>query len=189
MARWRLVGEQAAYLKTDPPSIYTIRETDVVTGKTAQKVFEVPTEVPPGSILALAEGFHQDTDIIFSGDPTPDMYPLDEEAKAITAAMEQRWGQQFLGLEGNYSDTIGRQIADLFTDIRSSMPIQPSPVASPSNEVMELRSQVAELASVVKALLAERKDDETSGVQVGAIIDSQERRGVEQAGGSHSRRL
>lgn len=184
MARWKLIGEQSAYLKTNPPSIYTVRETDTVSGKTAQKVYEVPTEVSPGATLSDGAGAHEE-DIIFLGDPTPDMYPLDAEAQAITEEMQHRWGQQFLGLEGNYSDTIGRQIADLFIDIRSGM--QPTPMsAQPNSEVAALQQQVAGLMSMVQSLLKEKENGETSGVQIGAIEHSEARRSVEEAGRSDS---
>ncbi len=50
-----------------------------------------PTNDLEGEIIVCFPGRGNDTDIEFIGDPTPEMFPLDDEARAISAKFENHW--------------------------------------------------------------------------------------------------
>jgi hypothetical protein len=64
----------------------------------------------PGECVVAYEGKNaKPQDIIFSGKPTPDMEPLDEEAEKITEATKSEWIHPIDTLSptgGNYSETL-----------------------------------------------------------------------------------
>src|SRR6266705_1767114 len=98
MARWRL--RTGHYLNV-PGTEWEYKETDRTTGKTGRKVFAVPMLLDPNDpadhnypgeiIVASAEDRAFPRDIIFLGDPTPDMEPIDDEAEAISEALASKW--------------------------------------------------------------------------------------------------
>lgn len=98
MARWRLTEKH--YLNV-PGTKWEFMSTDRNTGRPVKKVFTVPLYIDPedkdswnyrgegmfedGSVIVCHEGKGQPRDIVFIGDPTPGMLPLDDEAVAISA--------------------------------------------------------------------------------------------------------
>ena len=108
MARWKLV---TAHYLSCPGTEWEHSETNLQTGKATRKRFSVPRYLDPkdsadwnvrlggskesgnavGEIIVCHEGKGMPEDIVFLGDPTPDMIPVDEEAKAISAKFEERW--------------------------------------------------------------------------------------------------
>jgi len=103
MARWKLACPH--YLSI-PNTEWEYNETR--NGKVNRKRFIVPrllnTADPgdwtnrwgskddeDGEIIVCHEGKGERSDIAFVGDPTPDMIPVDDEARAISAAFEDRW--------------------------------------------------------------------------------------------------
>lgn len=95
MARWRLTEQH--YLKV-PGTKWEYSEVNRVTGKPQRTQFDVPMHLNPndsadwnhrngneGEIIVCHVGKGQPKDIEFIGQPTPDMIPLDDEAKAISA--------------------------------------------------------------------------------------------------------
>lgn len=103
MARWRLMTPH--YLNIiDPdsgePPEWVYAETDRTTGKARRKVYHVPQLLDPkdptqlnfgDDIVVCQEGKGLPKDIIFFGEPTPDMEPMDEEAEAISASLMHKW--------------------------------------------------------------------------------------------------
>lgn len=103
MARWRLMTPH--YLNIiDPdsgePTEWVYAETDRTTGKARRKVYHVPQLLDPkdptqlnfgDDIVVCQEGKGLPKDIIFFGEPTPDMEPMDEEAEAISASLQAKW--------------------------------------------------------------------------------------------------
>lgn len=96
MARWRLKDKH--YLSC-PGTEWEQKEVDLNTGKQARKVYTVPRHLDPdspddqnyrGEIIVCHDGKGQDRDIVFIGDPTADMEPLDEEAEKISTAVARR---------------------------------------------------------------------------------------------------
>src|SRR5881392_1048059 len=93
MARWRLKDKH--YLSV-PGIEWEYQETDRETGRRARKIFTVPLYLDPeiqadwnypeeGAIIVSTkfDPAHR-RDIVFTGPPTPDMEPVDDEAEAIT---------------------------------------------------------------------------------------------------------
>lgn len=98
MARWRL--RIPHYLNVLPETEWEQKETDLLTGKQARKVYKVPMYLDPkdptdcnypGEIIVCHDGKGQPRDKVFVGPPTPDMEPLDAEAEAISAAEAPNW--------------------------------------------------------------------------------------------------
>src|SRR6266705_2613092 len=98
MARWRLLTGH--YLNVEGTE-WEYKETDRNTGKQARKVFAVPLFMDPNDpsdhnypgeiIVANIADRAFARDIIFLGDPTPDMEPLDAEAEAISESLAPKW--------------------------------------------------------------------------------------------------
>lgn len=98
MARWRLTGKHYIHIEGTE---WEYKETDQATGQQGRKVFAVPRHLDPDNprdcnypgecIVATKASAQYPRDHIFSGPPTPDMEPLDEEAEAITEATRDSW--------------------------------------------------------------------------------------------------
>lgn len=109
MARWKLLI--AHYLNVEG-TVWEQIEMDQMTGKQVRKRYNVPLHLdiadptlwndnilrnPRGEVLggdiivAYADKEHNAKDYIFTGKPSPDMLPLDDEAKAISAQYEKVW--------------------------------------------------------------------------------------------------
>jgi len=165
MARWQL--RTPHYLKV-PGIEWEYKETDPRTGRAARKVFEVPLYLNPewttdhnypGRIVVCWAGKGNEDDIPFEGDPTPEMIPLDEEAKEVSKQFE--WKNP---IEGFNVDVMGgeaftqsllaslqRQIMQMPQE-RVPMP-KNSQVISP-DEFKALQTQVKELMEANAVLQA-----------------------------------
>jgi len=110
MARWKLL--QPHYLNT-PGTTWEYVENDRLTGKPIRRSFNVPTFLHPESPgdwnyrEGNDEGYivvsnRQDNafpkDYLFASDPTPDMEPLDDEAREISAKFKGKWDHPIKGL-------------------------------------------------------------------------------------------
>lgn len=158
MARWRLMT--AHYIRTkaadgSPGSEWEYKETDRTTGKQARKVYAVPTLLNPedgadhnypGEIVVCYEGKGQHRDIIFLGQPTPEMEPLDDEAKAISDKLRPSWGEHPINsLSGQlYTDNLLADLQKQVAQLGVGGTIQAN-VAVPPDEFAALKAQVAEL--------------------------------------------
>lgn len=106
MARWRLTAKH--YLRV-PGTEWNYKEHDRMTGRPKNTKFEVPLLLDPEAatdwnyrtpdgegeiVVAYHESDAFPRDIIFVGEPTPDMFPLDDEAKALSAAFKVKWSGQ-----------------------------------------------------------------------------------------------
>lgn len=120
MARWKLMN--AHYLNV-PDEEWEYSENDRTTGRPKKVKFKVPRLLDPrdptcwtnrwgnqdnaeGEIIVCHEGMGETKDITFFGDPTPDMVPVDDEAKAITATFEKRWQAKPENMAGDYSQSL-----------------------------------------------------------------------------------
>jgi hypothetical protein len=160
MARWRLLN--AHYLVV-PGTEWEYKETDRNTGKQARKVFQVPAFLDPkdpadqnypGDIIVCHEGTGHPKDIVFVGEPTPDMEPLDDEAQALTDSLKEKWVHPIESLSGvGYSQSI---LNDLERKIDQVIASQGKPVAQPTIDPAAFAAMQAELAEL-KARLVERR--------------------------------
>jgi hypothetical protein len=105
MARWKIMVPH--YLNV-PGEQWEYVENDRKTGRPKRHKFNVPRLLDPGDptcwtnrwgnkddaegeVIVCHEGTGNESDIIFIGDPTPDMVPVDDEAKEISAKFTERW--------------------------------------------------------------------------------------------------
>lgn len=104
--RWRLTNPHYINVDQLPDGTkveWEHKETNRANGRTVRKLFPVPMLLDPkdpsdhnypGEIIVARsiEGAHsQPNDIIFHGDPTQEMEPLNEEAEAITTSLRSKW--------------------------------------------------------------------------------------------------
>jgi len=102
MARWRLL--EPHYLNVEGIK-WEYQETDRTTGRQVRKSFPVPQHFHPDTevdwterdgrdmgIIVVSDGHNAHrSDIIFQGEPTPGMLPLDDEAKEISSRYKAKW--------------------------------------------------------------------------------------------------
>lgn len=109
MARWKLT---ASHYLTVQGNAWEQAEVDQMTGRQIRKRYDVPMQLdildpivwngnivrnPRGEILggdivvAYADKVHEPKDYLFTGEPTPDMFPLDDEAVEISASFKEKW--------------------------------------------------------------------------------------------------
>lgn len=120
MARWKLMT--AHYLNC-PDTEWEYNEVNRSTGKPQRKRFPVPRYINPqdpadwtkswgrdegadGETIVCLVGKGERGDIEFNGDPTPDMVPIDNEAKAISATFADRWRYKPESAEISYSQAL-----------------------------------------------------------------------------------
>jgi hypothetical protein len=120
MARWKLMTSH--YLNV-PNEIWEYQETDRTTGKPVRRQFQVPKlldvndpqcwtnqwgnrDNAEGEIIVCHEGKGESRDQPFVGDPTPDMIPLDDEAKEISKKFENIWQVKPERMAGEYSQSL-----------------------------------------------------------------------------------
>jgi hypothetical protein len=120
MARWKLMT--AHYLNV-PNEDWEYTENDRTTGRPKRVKFPVPRLLDPrdpacwtnrwgnkdnedGEIIVCHEGKGDAKDMVFIGDPTPDMMPIDDEAKALSASFEKRWAYKPETDVGDYSQSL-----------------------------------------------------------------------------------
>lgn len=165
MARWKLT---AAHYLNVPGTEVEFKETNRDTGRQARKLYEVPLllnpEDPadhnyPGEII-VAQGTAQGKDILFVGEPTPDMEPLDEEARKISDSLRPKWAHPIESMPANgetYSEALLRTFTTQVTRAMSGQPVQPTsaPGIDPA-AFAELQRQVTELQKINKGLMAKR---------------------------------
>jgi hypothetical protein len=153
MARWKLMT--AHYLNV-PGEQWEYMENDRRTGRPQRTKFDVPRLLDPkdptcwtnrwgskdnedGEVIVCWEGKGDSHDIAFFGDPTPDMVPVDDEAKEISAKFEVRWNSRPEDSAGDYSQSL----IDRFQ-------IQMAEASSKPVEVPGLNELVAAINGLVK---------------------------------------
>lgn len=157
MARWKLMNSH--YLNTVDPAEWEYSENSRTTGKPVRRKFHVPRLLDPrepsdwtntwgardnaeGEIVVCQPGKGQERDIEFLGDPTPDMMPLDDEAKAISLSFEKHWRFKPETSEASFSQSL----VDGFQEEMSKIEARPTaPV------------QVEGLADLITVLAAQAK--------------------------------
>ena len=157
MARWRLT--QKHYLMV-PGTQYEYREANNA-GRQIRKVFDVPLfldpDYPPdhnypGEIIVAYAGTTMTKDIIFTGPPTADMTPLDDEAKKISEEYMSTWGNPSddMGDEG-YT---GKLLLELTTTLQSFNATAQPRSAVPDESLVEMKDQMKKLMDMNMALIA-----------------------------------
>lgn len=137
MARWKLAC--AHYLNTNDTE-WEYNETNRSTGRPQRRKFAVPRYLDPrdpadwttswgskdnadGETIVCWAGKGGDKDIAFEGDPTPDMIPVDDEAKEISASFAERWRYKPESSEISYSQALVDEFQTELAD-KMSKPVE-----------------------------------------------------------------
>ena len=130
MARWRLAAPH--YLNVEGTS-WEYKEVNRTTGRQQRTVFAVPLHLDPDNpadwnhvngkdegaiIVCNGKDEVNAKDIIFTGEPTPDMVPLDDAAAAISAKLAPKWKHPIETLSGTYADAMLRDMSVEMEEIR-----------------------------------------------------------------------
>lgn len=125
MARWKLMTAHYMNLVTSTDWEYV----EVAYGKQARRRFVVPRLLDPrdpgdwnsrwgqssgngrvgnedGEIIVCQPGKGQPGDYEFLGDPTPDMMPVDDEAREISESFSERWSYRPEQAEASFSQSL-----------------------------------------------------------------------------------
>ena len=158
MARWKLMTGH--YLNV-PGTEWEYNETSRSSGKAQRVRFPVPAYLDPkdpsswterwgersqfndgqdGIVVVCQPGKGNPSDVVFIGDPTPDMVPIDEEAEAISASFKTHWAYKPESSEGNFSQALVDRFQTEMADLRSN--VKPQQVEIPG---------LAELAAALSA--------------------------------------
>lgn len=166
MARWKLMSSH--YLNV-PDEEWEYKETDRKTGREKRIRLPVPrlldindpscftTRLGGDTQAGTAEGeivvCHEDKgspgDITFFGDPTPEMVPLDDEAKAITAKFEKQWKYKPEEATAGHSQSLIDQFQIEMAEVRTK------PAEIPG--LAELTAAMLKQTEMVGKLLTERR--------------------------------
>lgn len=169
MARWKLMT---------PHYIFTTQITEweytaVVGGKQVRRRFTVPRFIDPndpgdwtnrwgmangnnfvgneeGITVVAYEGKGQPGDIIFSGDPTPDMMPMDDEASEISAQFTGRWAYKPDNAEMSFSQSL----VDAIETIVEAKPEPQAVKIAGLDELMALQTQSNKIMAEALSALA-----------------------------------
>lgn len=155
MAKWRLVTPH--YLN-NPEGEWEYKETDRNTGKQARKTFAVPLYMEEGTVVTnnIREVSPRDNIYHFTGDPTPDMDPLDDEAEAISASFAGKWQHPIDSLPGDFSQSLITSFQQQMAELSARQPAQAA-VAAPgvsAEDFKDLLAQVQSLAAQNADLMA-----------------------------------
>jgi len=167
MARWKLMV--AHYLNV-PGEEWEYQENDRKTGRPKRVKFPVPRLLDPadpacwtnrwgnkdneeGEIIVCHEGKGESNDHVFFGDPTPDMSPVDDEAKVISATFAEQWSFKPDNAAGNYSQSL----VDKFQTELADKLAKPTEIAGLSDLIAGIGQLVATNQKVLETATAERR--------------------------------
>lgn len=145
MARWKLT--EPHYLNV-PGTKWELSQNDRTTGRPVRKVFPVPLFLHPdspddwthdkrddGYIVVCHEGRGNPEDIVFVGEPTPGMLPLDEEAQQLSAKYSHKWTPTAGTDEQSQMESFQQKLLNGLADQMSA--VQASAAAAPAAAGME----------------------------------------------------
>lgn len=164
--RWRLNSKhylRVAELPDGTRVEWEHKETSRETGRTVRKLYPVPIlldpDTPgdcnyPGEIIvahAVDGAINLSQDLIFEGNPTPEMEPLNDAAQAITATMRDRWDHPIESLPANGGMTSAESA--FMQRLMETFERAATPVASSVTQAQydELKAQVAALTTALAA--------------------------------------
>lgn len=174
MARWKLV---ASHYLTIEGTWWEQVEVDQMSGKQIRKRYSVPLQLdiddpslwndnivrnPRGEVLggdivvAYKDKEHLTHDYIFTGNPTPDMFPLDDEAREISAEFEGTWK-----MAPSEELTYGRRLVDRVQEEQAAIEAKESTVKIEGlSEVLQSMSAMMQQNAAIIATLTSAKSSE-----------------------------
>lgn len=200
MARWQLT--EPHYLNV-PGTKWEMQITDRVTGRPKRTVFNVPLHLDPniesdwnytdrignniadGKIIVCHEGKGEDRDIIFIGDPTPGMLPIDDEAREISARFPWKPTQ---GLdEASQAESFQQQLLVSLSNMKDQ--VSAAPKVEGMSELMKAMADMMKMQSeLLGALTGKKVEAPLSPTQSEATAEAKARP-AHQAGIDLARRL
>lgn len=126
MARWRVTAKHYLLAKQFGEDTTWVREeTNRDTGRAFRRTFSVPLYIDPedpicinknvGFCVVATEGSEMPGDIILLSPCTPDMEPMDDDAKRITAEESKKWKDPINSLPINIGEDFGNQLLAMLT--------------------------------------------------------------------------
>jgi len=175
MARWLLT--QPHYLKV-ADTFWEQTETDRVTGRQKRKKYPVPMHLDPhcaqdwnnkpgGASSNISRGGNsfdegyitvcyadrgEPHDYVFEGDPTPDMEPIDDEAKQISAGYQWHDPTRFFEV-GDGMTFAERMILTMQDEMKAQQPAQNEALT----DTLAMLAQVMAQNTALLAKLSERR--------------------------------
>lgn len=146
-------------------------ETDRDSGRQLRKRFSVPvlvdpakpgnSQVPPnrdGEYVVAYAGSEERGDIVFTGEPTVDMEPLDEEAEEISRRLASKWKHpiESLQAQGGLGEVL---LQDLQKQLESAIRGAAQAVAQPSTSLAGVSTEAFAALQAQVALLAQQNLD------------------------------
>jgi len=162
---------QSHYLNV-PGTEWEYKETNRTTGRQARKVFPVPQFLNPDDPAdqnypdeIIVSHRTNGRDIVFIGPPTPDMEPLDDEARAISDRERPKWKHPIESLSSQgYSqsmlDDLMRQMSEIQAGNRTAPAAPVSTAGVDPSAFTALQAQVQALTEMNAKLLERLNDDE-----------------------------
>lgn len=167
MARWKLMTPH--YLKV-PGEKWEYTENDRTTGRPKRIQFEVPRLLDPrdssnwtrrwgradnedGEIVVCHKGKGEESDIEFIGDPSPDMVPVDDEAKEISAKFEKRWDAKPENMAGDFSQSL----VDRFQNEMAEIKAKPPEIPGMADLISAMKSMAESNQKVLETVTATRR--------------------------------
>jgi len=170
MARWKLATPH--YLNVGDENQWEYQETERGTGKRKRRMFTVPRHLDPdnpgdwtnrwgrqndedGEIIVCQPGKGADTDITFYGDPTPDMVPVDDEAKAISASFEHHWSYKpdTGSMPGEFSASLINKFQADLADVQA----KPAQIEGMTDLIAIMAQSAKQNADILAALAPTRR--------------------------------
>lgn len=158
--RWRLMTSH--YLNV-PGTEWEHNESDRTTGKAVRKLYTVPALLDPRNpndcnrdgecVVAHAiDGLRNErSDVIFLGDPTPNMEPINDEAEEISNGLKAKWTNpiETLPANGGMNDQEKAFMEKMMMAFAGTMQARNQPI--PNAEVNELKDRLAKLEALLVA--------------------------------------
>jgi len=181
MARWKLT--EPHYLNA-PDSRWEQTAIDSRTGKPTRKMFKVPLHLDPrvaddwnvkfpnnemdGEIHVCWPGKGNPRDIVFEGDPTPGMVPLDDEAREVTAKF--KWiptqGIDEESQRAGFYARLGDELITSLTDLRATTALQPSATHGLDKMMEAMAAVMAQNAQLIAIMTGKAPMESLAAVAV-----------------------
>ncbi len=183
MARWKLTAKHyLEALQFGQPSEWQREEINVQTGRAFRKTYPVPMFIDPddpfcinrttGFCVIATEGSAQPGDLECKNfKPTPDMEPLDEEARQLSEAERPYWINPIDGL----SPTMGEDFANqLLTALQQQMNKSNISLSQQgvNSEVSNLSALVAAQQKQIEALITALSGSGRGRSGEGQVVES-----------------
>lgn len=167
MARWRVTAKHYLLAKQFGEDTTWVREeTNRDTGRAFRRTFSVPLYIDPedptcinrniGYCVVATEGSEMPGDITLLSPCTPDMEPLDDDAKRITAEESKKWKDPINSLPISIGDDFGNQLLAMLTAQFNNVSNAPSVSLKGANtsELDELKAMLAAQQEQIAKLIS-----------------------------------